>query len=39
MAKEIRMEQAKKEEELAGLDVTEHGLPSAYADFMPAYKD
>lgn len=30
---------AKKEEELAGLDVTEHGLPSAYADFMPAYKD
>ncbi|MCI5639421.1 MAG: adenylate cyclase, partial [Lachnospiraceae bacterium] len=24
------------EEELRGLDVTEHGLPSAYADFMPA---
>lgn len=23
------------EEEIAGLDVTEHGLPSAYADFMP----
>ncbi|MGM9680239.1 MAG: ammonium transporter [Eubacteriales bacterium] len=24
------------EEEIRGLDVTEHGLPSAYADFMPA---
>lgn len=24
------------EEELQGLDATEHGLPSAYADFMPA---
>ncbi len=24
------------EEELAGLDSTEHGLPSAYADFMPS---
>ncbi len=24
------------EEELRGLDVTEHGLPSAYTDFMPA---
>lgn len=24
------------EEELTGLDLTEHGLPSAYADFMPA---
>lgn len=24
------------EEELRGLDVTEHGLPSSYADFMPA---
>jgi Amt family ammonium transporter len=23
------------EEEIGGLDVTEHGLPSAYADFMP----
>ena len=30
---------AKKEEELQGLDATEHGLPSAYPDFMPAYKD
>lgn len=25
-----------EEEELRGLDSTEHGLPSAYADFMPA---
>lgn len=24
------------EEEIEGLDLTEHGLPSAYADFMPA---
>ncbi len=30
---------ASKEEELGGLDSTEHGLPSAYPDFMPAYKD
>lgn len=30
---------ASKEEELTGLDATEHGLPSAYPDFMPAYKD
>ena len=27
---------ASKEEEIAGLDVTEHGLASSYADFMPA---
>ena len=26
-------------DELEGLDPTEHGLPSAYADFMTAYKD
>jgi Amt family ammonium transporter len=26
---------ASAEEEIAGLDATEHGLPSAYADFMP----
>ena len=26
----------KPEEEIEGLDATEHGLPSAYADFMPA---
>ena len=30
---------ATKEQELMGLDSTEHGLPSAYPDFMPAYKD
>ncbi|MEE0857902.1 MAG: ammonium transporter [Acutalibacteraceae bacterium] len=27
---------ASKEEEMVGLDVTEHGLVSSYADFMPA---
>ncbi len=27
---------AEAADELAGLDVSEHGLPSAYADFMPA---
>ena len=27
---------ASKEEEIRGLDKTEHGLPSAYADFVPA---
>lgn len=27
---------ASAEEETRGLDITEHGLPSAYADFMPA---
>ena len=27
---------ASAEEEIMGLDATEHGLPSAYADFMPA---
>lgn len=26
-----------KEEEIKGLDATEHNLPSAYADFMPTY--
>lgn len=32
--------QVSAEEEIAGLDSTEHGLPSAYADFMPsAYAD
>ncbi len=30
---------ATREQELKGLDSTEHGLPSAYADFMPSYKD
>ena len=32
-AKFLRAEAA---DELTGLDITEHGLPSAYADFMPA---
>ena len=27
------------EEELRGLDITEHGLPSAYADFVPAVEN
>lgn len=27
------------EEEIRGLDICEHGLPSAYADFMPAIPD
>ena len=27
---------ASAEEEIKGLDITEHGLPSAYADFVPA---
>lgn len=27
---------ASQEEEIKGLDITEHGLPSAYADFVPA---
>ncbi len=30
---------AGRKEELIGLDSTEHGLLSAYPDFMPAYKD
>ncbi len=28
-----------KEEEIAGLDITEHGLASSYADFMPILND
>ncbi len=28
-----------KEEEIKGLDSTEHGLPSAYADFLPAVEN
>lgn len=28
-----------EEEELRGLDITEHGLPSAYADFVPAVEN
>lgn len=30
---------ASEEEEIKGLDLCEHGLPSAYADFMPSYKE
>ena len=34
--KKIGFLRAEPADELAGLDVSEHGLPSAYADFMPA---
>ena len=34
--KKINFLRADPADELAGLDVSEHGLPSAYADFMPA---
>ncbi len=34
--KKIDFLRATPEDELTGLDITEHGLPSAYADFMPA---
>ncbi len=34
--KKINFLRADRQDELAGLDVSEHGLPSAYADFMPA---
>ncbi len=37
--KKMGILRAKPNEELEGLDSTEHGLPSAYPDFMPAYKD
>ena len=30
---------AEAADELAGLDISEHGLPSAYADFMPAVNE
>lgn len=33
--KKIKMLRASKADELAGLDVAEHGLTSSYADFMP----
>ena len=36
MLKKIDFLRAEPADELAGLDVSEHGLPSAYADFMPA---
>ena len=34
--KKIDFLRADPADELTGLDITEHGLPSAYADFMPA---
>ncbi|MBP0990802.1 MAG: ammonium transporter [Oscillospiraceae bacterium] len=34
--KKIDFLRAKPADELSGLDTSEHGLPSAYADFMPA---
>ncbi len=36
LLKKVRFLRASPEDELAGLDVSEHGLPSAYADFVPA---
>lgn len=37
--KKLGLLRADKRDELMGLDPSEHGLPSAYPDFMPAYKD
>lgn len=34
--KKVNFLRAEPADELAGLDISEHGLPSAYADFMPA---
>lgn len=36
LLKKLNFLRAEAADELAGLDVTEHGLPAAYADFMPA---
>ena len=36
LLKKANFLRADEADELAGLDVSEHGLPSAYADFMPA---
>ena len=36
LLKKLRFLRAEEADELTGLDITEHGLPSAYADFMPA---
>ncbi|MBR4703174.1 MAG: ammonium transporter [Oscillospiraceae bacterium] len=36
LLKKLNFLRAEEADELAGLDVSEHGLPSAYADFMPA---
>ncbi len=36
LLKKLNFLRAEEADELTGLDITEHGLPSAYADFMPA---
>ena len=36
LLKKLNFLRAEPEDELIGLDITEHGLPSAYADFMPS---
>ncbi|MCR4673324.1 MAG: ammonium transporter [Lachnospiraceae bacterium] len=36
LLKKVDFLRAEAADELSGLDVSEHGLPSAYADFMPA---
>ena len=36
LLKKLNFLRADEADELTGLDITEHGLPSAYADFMPA---
>jgi len=36
LLKKVNFLRAEPADELAGLDTSEHGLPSAYADFMPA---
>ena len=36
LLKKVDFLRADAADELAGLDISEHGLPSAYADFMPA---
>lgn len=37
--KKVHGLRASKEEEIIGLDATEHGLPTSYADFTPAVHD
>lgn len=37
--KKVGLLRAKPEEEIAGLDATEHGLASAYPDFQPSYRE
>lgn len=37
--KALGLLRASAKSEVMGLDATEHGLPSGYPDFMPAYKD